>query len=137
MYLKSLTLQHFRNYEYKNIDFIPEVNIILGENATGKTNILESIYMLTGSGSFRNAKKADMIMWKESLAILKGNVFSRERDFSLDLMLPLKTAPSAKINGVKKPVSKGLSDVFSAVVFAPNDLFLVSSSPSEIGRAHV
>lgn len=87
--------------------------------------------MLTGTGSFRNAKKSDMIMWTEPMAVICADVVSRQRDFDLELSLPLKSAPYAKINGIKRPVSKGLSDILSCVAFAPSDLFIVSSSPSQ------
>ena len=130
MYLKSLQLENFRNYAYNKFDFIPGVNIILGENAIGKTNILEAVHMMTGTGSFRSAKKADMIMWKEPYSILKASVVSRDRDFELELNMPLKGTPYSKVNGVKKPVTKGLSDVLACTVFAPDDLFIVSAGPS-------
>lgn len=97
----------------------------------GKTNLLESVHMLTGAGSFRTVKKADFIRWGCQEACIEASVQSCERDFALKLHLPAAKAPSALINGVKRPVAKGLSAVLKCVVFSPEDLFLVSSSPSQ------
>lgn len=102
----------------------------MGENAIGKTNILEAIHMMTGAGSFRSAKKADMIMWKETCSVLYAQVVSREREFELELHMPLKSTPFCRVNGVKRAVTRGLSDVLACTVFAPDDLFIVSAGPS-------
>lgn len=130
MYLKSLQLENFRNYPYNKFEFIQGVNIILGENAIGKTNILEAVHMMTGAGSFRSAKKADMIRWNETNASIYANAVSRQREFNLELHMPLKATPFCRVNGVKKTVTKGLSDVLACTVFAPDDLFIVSAGPS-------
>ena len=131
MFLNHIILRNFRNYEYKEFEFIPNVNIILGQNAMGKTNLLESVHMLTGAGSFRTVKKSDLIRWGCEEAGIEATVHSCERDFSLKLHLPSAKAPTAYINGVKRPVAKGLSGVLKCVVFSPEDLFIVSSSPSQ------
>ena len=129
MKINGISLSSFRNYRQREFEFAEGVNVITGKNATGKTNLLEAIGMMCGIGSFRGAKRADLINWEEQAAFLSCSAFSRLRDFKLELTVN-RAAPSvAKINGVKKTASE-FSDVLKCVVFCPEDLFIVSSAPA-------
>ena len=80
MQLNKLMIRDFRNYEYSELDFEPGVNLILGKNAQGKTNLLEAISYLGSGKSFRALKSSEMVRFGAPFAELGGNILSQERD---------------------------------------------------------
>ena len=72
MYLEKLELKHFRNYEDVNVAFSPQVNVLIGENAQGKTNLLESIYVLAMARSHRTSNDREMVTFKKDAALIRG-----------------------------------------------------------------
>ena len=119
----------FRNYNYFFIEFDQGINILIGGNAQGKTNIIEAIYLLSVCKSFRTHINDQMIRFDHDFAKVKGNVFSNERMHQLELILS-KESKKAKVDG--KDILK-ISDYvgyLNAVVFVPDDLSLVKGSPS-------
>ena len=77
MRIKNIRLNKFRNYFYENVDFNEDINIFLGDNAQGKTNLLESVYYLANAKSFKSIRDKDLIMFSESSKI--GRASCRER----------------------------------------------------------
>jgi len=130
MEIRQLTLVNFRNYAEQNIDFFPGVNLVSGLNAQGKTNLLEAIYLLCGSRSWRSGKRGDLIRFHEARAEIKARVFSRGREFEIVLLLPASGRGSILINQIRIKNRYELSDVIRCVLFSPEDLFLVRGGAS-------
>ncbi|GGD02639.1 DNA replication/repair protein RecF [Pontibacillus salipaludis] len=128
MHLEQLTLKHYRNYEHLDITFDDKVNVIIGENAQGKTNLMEAIYVLAFAKSHRTPRDKELIMWDQEYAKIKGSVFKRKRHFPLEIVTSTK-GKKAKLNHLEQ---KRLSDYIGAlniVMFAPEDLNLVKGNP--------
>ena len=125
MRLDTLTLSSFRNYGRQSVAFSDGVNILIGDNAQGKTNILEAVFLLTGSRSWRIARKSELVRFGDPAARIKASLFSRGRDFTVEMAIPLSGRGTAAVNGVKTKKNAQLSDVLRCVLFAPEDLSLL------------
>ena len=125
MRIDALALQSFRNYDALNVTFAPDCNVIVGENAQGKTNLLEAIVYLSSARSPRARAEKELISFGKSECSIKANAFARNRDFLLEIALAAGRRRKILIN--KVPVKKGsdLSDVLGAVYFCPEDLLLI------------
>jgi len=128
MQIKKLRLQDFRSWQSGSFTFTDGVNIIAGENGAGKTNLLESIYLLSGCRSWRSVKRAELVRHGQQFARIEAGVYSRNRDFSMVLQLPATGKSSAVVNGVKIRHQYDLADKIRCVLFCPEDLFLVKGS---------
>ena len=103
MNLQQLSLRSFRNYDQVSVDFDPGVNLIVGDNAQGKTNLLEAISYLGSGKSFRALKTSEMVRFGADFAELQGTVFSQERQQELRFLLFSGSRPRQIFrNGVKK-----------------------------------
>lgn len=129
MRVNALLADNYRNLEHVFLEPDPGVNVIYGENAQGKTNLLESIWMFTGCRSFRGTKDAELVNFGEPGARLQLNFFAQEREQTASLLIEKRR--SAALNGVKLPAANRLMGNFAAVVFAPVHLSLVQSGPAE------
>ena len=87
MYFKEITLTNFRNYENQKVDFHDRVNIILGENAQGKTNLLEALYIMSLGKSFRTAKDSEMIRFGSQMARVKTVSVKDGEDLTIEIGL--------------------------------------------------
>ncbi|MFC0525946.1 DNA replication/repair protein RecF [Pontibacillus salicampi] len=128
MHIEEIALKQYRNYKDLHLQFDDKVNVIIGENAQGKTNLMEAIYVLAFSKSHRTPRDKELIMWDEEYGKIKGNVFKRKRKFPLEIVVSNK-GKKAKLNHLEQ---KRLSDYIGAlnvVMFAPEDLNLVKGSP--------
>ena len=131
MKLETLKLQNFRNYESLEIDFDPGVNLIVGQNAQGKTNLLEAIAYLGSGKSFRAQKTGEMIRFGQSFGQIEGRIFSQERMQSLRWVLFDHGKPrQIWHNGVKKKTAGDISGVMSTVLFCPEDLMVLKAGSS-------
>ena len=86
MYIKQLRLSNFRNYKTLTLDFNPKVNVFVGNNAQGKSNILEAVYLLAAARSFRAAKDGDMIQSGQDYSLISGDVVT-EATHNLEVVL--------------------------------------------------
>ena len=125
MILKSLELDFFRNYVHFQSGFHPRVNLIYGENAQGKTNLLEAVAYLSSARSHRARYDREMIMLDIDDAFLKGTVNSRGRDFTLEAKLHRGKGRQLYSNGVRLKTAGELSGVLTTVLFCPEDLYLI------------
>jgi len=125
MMVKSLELDFFRNYVHLEADFDPRVNLIYGDNAQGKTNLLEAIAYLSAARSHRARYDREMIMMGVDSAFLKGVVDSRDRDFTLEAKLLRGRGRQLWSNGVKLKNAGELSGILTTVLFCPEDLYLI------------
>ena len=129
MRIKSLKLLYFRNYLSMNIDVHPSLNVLVGNNANGKTNIIESIFCLALGRSYRTKSDSECIMFGETATAMSCVV--NKNDKNLDIMLGISNkGKSAKIAGVKKTKLTDFVGELNVVLFSPEDLQLVKGSPS-------
>ena len=116
MKLQSLQLYDFRSYETASVQLHPGVNLIVGENAQGKTNLLESVFYLSTGKSFRTARNQELIRFGAEFADLSCTLFSGGREQSLRAVLFSGRRPrQLYIGGVKQRSAAGLSGVLTAL----------------------
>lgn len=128
MHIHELTLKNYRNYDELTLTFDDKVNVIIGENAQGKTNLMEAIYVLAFSKSHRTPRDKELIQWDQDYAKIVGSVYKRKQSFPLEIQFSSK-GKKAKLNHIEQ---RRLSDYIGAlnvVMFAPEDLNLVKGSP--------
>ncbi len=128
MKIKSIDIENFRNIEKIHLDF-EDVNIIYGENAQGKTNLIEAIYLFTGSKSFRGVRDKELVRFGEEQARLKISFENGEREQNAELLI--KKRREATLNGVKKKSATQLGEELKAVIFSPIHLSMVKDGPIE------
>ncbi len=135
--IKSIKLTNFRNFKNKEIGFLPGITLILGPNASGKTNILESLYFLSTGKSFKANLEAEVINYKKDIARISGTLPETKLEIvitngTIDIGAErLEKAPRKKllVNGVARRMID-FSGNFRAVLFGPWDMDLVTESPS-------
>ena len=125
MRIDALALRNFRNYDALNVTFAPDCNVIVGENAQGKTNLLEAIVYLSSARSPRARAEKELISFGKSECSIKANAFARNRDFLLEIALAAGRRRKILINKVPAKKGSDLSDVLGAVYFCPEDLLLI------------
>lgn len=126
MQLNKLYISGFRNYEEATVNFVPGVNLIVGENANGKTNLLEAIHYLSTAHAFRTRKEQELIRFGADFAELKANLFSQEREQELRAILFSGRRPRQLfLNGVKQKTASGIAGVLTSVLFCPEDLLIL------------
>ena len=135
MILKELELRAFRNYEEAKLSFEPGVNLIVGDNAQGKTNLLEAISYLGSGRSFRAQKTAEMVRFGADFGEVSGKVFSQEREQVLRFVLFSGSRPrQIWRNGAKKKTAGDIAGVLPTVLFCPEDLMVLKTGASSRRR---
>ena len=124
MRIDRLALNGFRNYEFETVDFAPGTNVISGQNAQGKTNLLEAVYLLAMGRSFRTRFDRELIGFDYSAAEILADGFSHERALTIRLLLQNGQSKKITVNGVKKNASE-LCETLNVVLFCPDDLNLI------------
>ena len=131
MKLEHIELNSFRNYDRLSLDFAPGVNLIVGDNAQGKTNLLEAISYLGSGKSFRTQKAAELVKLGADFGDLEGKVFSQEREQTLRWVLfPASRPRQLFCNGVKKKTAGEISGILQTVLFCPEDLMVLKAGAS-------
>ena len=131
MYIKELKIKDFRNYEVLDLKFDEKVNIILGSNAQGKTNLLESIYISAYGRSFRTSKDTDMIRFGCDNSKVEM-LFNKDiGDLEIEIMLFRDHKKSVKVDGNRIRKSSQLLDNVYIVIFSPDDLKIVKDEPEK------
>ena len=125
MILTGLELAHFRNYTHLAAEFDPRVNLIYGENAQGKTNLLEAAAYLSLAKSHRARYDREMIQLDAPEANIRGTVQSRERTFTLEAKLIRGRGRQLWSNGVRLKTAGALAGILTTVLFCPEDLYLI------------
>ena len=129
MKVNRLSIEKFRNIEKMNIEPCENINVIFGENAQGKTNIIESIWLCTGCRSFRGTKDRELVKFGEERAKISLDFFGSGREQNIKLDISDKR--EMKLNDIKLPsCSKSIGE-FVSVVFSPVHLSLIKQGPSE------
>ena len=130
MYLESAVFENFRNIEKVAFTFSPGVNIFYGNNAQGKTNVLEGIYLFAGGKSFRHARERDMICFEKENARVGISYATRERTNKMEMRLFRDAKKQMLKNGVKILRSADFIGNFKSVLFFPDHLSIVKNEPS-------
>ena len=135
MRLNKITLQNFRNYGELSLDFDPGVNLIVGENAQGKTNLLEAISYLGSGKSFRAQKTGEMVRFGAEFAEIEGEIFSQERQQTLRWVLFDRGRPRQMFrNGIRKKSAGEIAGVMPTVLFCPEDLMILKLGSTQRRR---
>ena len=128
MRISRLHLEQFRNIESLSVFPCETVNIIYGDNAQGKTNLLEAIWLLSGAKSFRGAKDADLIRFGERRALIESDFFCSGRQQTSKIQLEGKK--TAWLNDIRQDSITAFAGIFTTVVFSPSHLGLVKDGPA-------
>ena len=134
MYIKSLELKNYRNYESLCINISPGTNILYGDNAQGKTNILESIYVSGTTKSHKGSRDKEMIRFGENEAHIRTMVEKNQMSYQIDMHLKKNRSKGIAINGVPIRKASELFGVLNMVFFSPEDLNIIKNGPSERRR---
>lgn len=134
MYISSLSLSNFRNYTSEKIEFSPYTNVIYGDNAQGKTNILEAVYIFSQGRSHRTKFDKELIKFGEDFSRLSLDFHDSERDYSGVIQFMKSGRKNIKINHVQIVKLSKLMNYLNVVMFSPEDLDLVKGSPASRRR---
>ena len=130
MIIKEIELRDFRNYEILHLQFHNRVNIFLGENAQGKTNILEALYLSSLGKSFRTSQDSDMIRFGSEYLKVRVDAEKEEEELSVEFVITNREK-GIKIDGVKLRRIAELFEHVYAVIFSPEDLKIVKEDPEK------
>ena len=132
MYIKNIKVENFRNYEKEEIQFSKNINVIYGDNAQGKTNILESIFLCAFGKSFRTLKEKEIINKEKNYSIIETEYSKKDRDGKIKIRLSDKK--EVFINGLKiKKLSELLGNM-NIVIFTPEDMEILKDGPQKRRR---
>ena len=134
MYIKSLELFNYRNYNLSNIKFDEKINILHGNNAQGKTNILEAIYLCATNRSHRGSKDNEIIKFDENESHIKLVVNKDNLDHVIDIHLKSNKSKGIAINQKKIKKSSDLLGLLNVIIFSPEDLNIIKGGPGERRR---
>lgn len=130
MYIESLQLKNFRNYESLDIQFDQGTNILYGDNAQGKTNVLEAMYLCGTTKSHRGSRDKDVIRFQEEEAHICMKIVKNGLPYKIDMHLKKNKSKGVAINGVPIHRAGELFGVVNLVFFSPEDLNLIKEGPS-------
>ena len=131
MIIESIELKNYRNYEELHLEFSPGTNIFYGNNAQGKTNVLEAVYVCATTRSHRSSKDREMIRFGEDESHIKMTVRKRDVPYRIDMHLKKNKAKGVAINGIPIRRASELFGIVNVVFFSPEDLNLIKNGPSE------
>lgn len=134
MIIKSIELQNFRNYEDLNISFDEGTNIFYGDNAQGKTNILEAAYLSGTTKSHKCSKDKEMIRFGEQESHIRTVVVKKDKEYQIDMHLKNNRSKGIAINKVPIKKASELFGILNMVFFSPEDLNIIKNGPVERRR---
>lgn len=134
MIIESIELKNYRNYEHLQLELSPGTNIFYGDNAQGKTNILESVYVCCTTKSHKGSKDKEMIRFGEDEAHIKLTVRKQDVPYRIDMHLKKNKAKGIAINGIPIRKASELFGIVNVVFFSPEDLNIIKNGPAERRR---
>ena len=134
MYIESVQLKNFRNYENLELKLDKGTNIFYGDNAQGKTNILESVYICGTTKSHKGSKDREIIRFGEEESHIRMNVIKDELTYKIDMHLRKNKAKGVAINGLPIRKARELFGIVNLVFFSPEDLNIIKNGPGERRR---
>ena len=134
MIIRSIELRNFRNYENLDIEFDEGTNILYGDNAQGKTNILEAAYMSGTTKSHKGSRDKEMIRFEQNEAHIRTVVEKNEKQFQIDMHLRRNGSKGVAINKIPIKKASELFGILNIVFFSPEDLNIIKNGPAERRR---
>ena len=134
MVIESVELQNYRNYGHLHIDLDKNTNIFYGDNAQGKTNLLEAVYVSGTTKSHKGSRDKEIIRFGESEAHIRVYVKKRDARYKIDLHLKKNKSKGIAINGIPIKKASELFGIVNMVFFSPEDLNMIKNGPSERRR---
>lgn len=134
MILKTLQLQQFRNYGTLTVDFDKGTNILYGDNAQGKTNLLEAVYLSGTTKSHKGCKDKEIIQFGAEESHIRTLIEKHGQQYRIDMHLKKNRTKGIAINGVPIKKASELFGLLNLVFFSPEDLNIIKSGPSERRR---
>ena len=134
MIIESLELKNYRNYGELSLSFDPGTNLLYGDNAQGKTNILEALYFCASAKSHRGSKDREIIRFGEEEAHVKLILRKRDVPYRIDMHLKKNSAKGIAVNGMPIRRASELFGILNAVLFSPEDLNIIKNGPSDRRR---
>lgn len=134
MIIKSIELADFRNYDTLNLTFDSGTNILYGDNAQGKTNILEAIYVVATTKSHKGSKDRDIIQFNKEEAHIRAYIEKEEVETRIDMHLRGSKSKGIAIDGQKIKKAAELLGLLNVVFFSPEDLGIIKNGPAERRR---
>lgn len=130
MIIDNIYLENFRNYKTQEIKLNKNINVFYGNNAQGKTNILEALYICAFGRSFRTHKDAELINFEKDLAKIKVDFEKNSRKKNIEIAINRKEKKSIKLNGIKVNKNSELLGNMNIVLFSPDDTIILKDSPA-------
>lgn len=130
MYVKSLELRNYRNYASLTLDLENGLNIFVGENAQGKTNIVEAIYYTSSIKSHRTSRDKELIRWGNDKSYIKACIYKQNSSYTIEFLINNDDRKAVKINGVRLHKASEALGVSNVVIFSPEDLKLLKEGPA-------
>lgn len=130
MIIKSIELQNFRNYELQKVEFDESTNILYGDNAQGKTNVLEAVFVSGTTKSHKGSKDMEMISFDKDESHIKTIINKNNIDYRIDMHIKKNKNKGIAINGVPVRKSMDLYGIVNIIFFSPEDLDIIKSGPS-------
>lgn len=134
MIVESINLESYRNYKELSMEFIEGTNILYGDNAQGKTNVLEALYVCSTTKSHRGSKDRDIIQFGEEESHIKLMIKKNDVPYRVDMHLKKNKSKGIAINGIPIKRASELFGIVNVVFFSPEDLSIIKSGPSERRR---
>ena len=134
MIIESLELKNYRNYRELSLSFDPGTNLLYGDNAQGKTNILEALYYCASAKSHRGSKDKEIIRFGEEEAHVKLLLRKRDFPYRIDMHLKMNSAKGIAVNGLPIRRASELFGILNAVLFSPEDLNIIKNGPADRRR---
>jgi len=134
LFIKGIHLRNFRNYKTLDIGFSESFNILYGENAQGKTNILEAIYLCASGRSHRTSRDNELIKFGENYYYVKIDLVKEDIEYEIEIQYEVNSKKRIKINEIPQKKIGALMGKLNAVMFSPEDLLIIKEGPAERRR---
>lgn len=134
MYIESIELKNYRNYESLDLNLDHGTNILYGDNAQGKTNVLEAVYLCGTTKSHRGSKDREIIKFEEDESHIRMIVKKKQFSYKIDMHIKKNKPKGVAINGVPIKKARELFGIVNIVFFSPEDLNIIKNGPGERRR---
>lgn len=131
MFINSIELKNFKNYEDLTLDLSSNKILLIGKNAQGKTNLLEAIYYMSSLTPFRSSADKELIQWNKDFTVLRLNMTKNDVEINLETVINPPNKKKISVNGIKKTKLQDFISNLSAVSFSVNDLLLLRGTPDD------